>query len=83
MIATENTYQSILQKLSRVSVASLPQVDLFLQQFIEAQEENKTNREEIMSLAGSWDEMSEMDFQEYLDETKRVGNEAFSREITL
>ena len=83
MIATENTYQSILQKLSRVSVASLPQVDLFLQQFIEAQEENKTNREEIMSLAGSWDEMSEMDFQEYLDETKRVSNEAFSREITL
>ena len=83
MTTTEKTYQSILQKLSRVSVASLPQVDLFLQQFIEAKEEHTTNREEIMSLAGSWNEMSETEFQEYLDETKRVGNEAFSGEITL
>ncbi len=39
MLATEKTYQSILRKLSRVSVEALPQIDLYLQNFVV---ENKT-----------------------------------------
>lgn len=34
MLTTEKTYQSILRKLSRVSVEALPQIDLFLQHFL-------------------------------------------------
>lgn len=34
MPTTEKTYQSILRKLSRVSVDALPQIDLYLQNFV-------------------------------------------------
>lgn len=34
MLTTEKTYQSILRKLSRVSVEALPQIDLYLQHFL-------------------------------------------------
>ena len=40
-------------------------------------------REDIMSLAGSWDSMSESDFQEYLSEAKRSGGEMFDRDVSL
>lgn len=39
--------------------------------------------EAIMSLAGSWDGMSEGDFQEYLSEAKRSGGEIFDRDVSL
>lgn len=34
MTKTEKNYQSILRTLSRVSVESLPQIDLYLQNFV-------------------------------------------------
>jgi hypothetical protein len=34
MPTTEKTYQSILRTLSRVSVDALPQIDLYLQNFV-------------------------------------------------
>jgi len=40
-------------------------------------------RDEIVSLAGSWSEMSDGDFREYLAEAKRTGNEMFGRDISL
>lgn len=39
------------------------------------------NRKAIMTMAGSWDEMSESDFQEYLSEAKRSGGEMFGRDV--
>ena len=40
-------------------------------------------REAIMSLAGSWAEISENEFQEYLSEAKRSGHEIFDRDFSL
>ena len=40
-------------------------------------------RDAIMSLAGSWDGMSDGDFQEYLSEAKRSGGEIFDRDVSL
>lgn len=75
MIASEKTFQSVLFKLSRISVESLPQIDAYLENFLPENETKKQNGEEILSLAGSWDEMSENDFEEYLFEVKRIGDE--------
>lgn len=40
-------------------------------------------RAEIRSLAGSWSEMSESDFSEYLIEAKRSGDEIFGRDVRI
>lgn len=83
MITNEQTYQSVLFKLSRVPVGSLAQIDAFLENFMSETQTKRQNREAILALAGSWNEMSESDFAEYLSEAKRSGGEMFSRDITL
>ena len=80
---TTQTYQSILFKLSRVPVESLPQIDAYLENFMSENGAKRHNREAILSLAGSWNEMSESDFEEYLSEAKRSGGEMFDRDVTL
>ena len=83
MIPSEKTYQSVLFKLSRVSVELLPQIDIYLENFLPETQAKRQNREAILSLAGSWNEMSESDFEEYLSEAKRSGGETFNRDVTL
>lgn len=83
MTTNEQTYQSVLFKLSRVPVESLPQIDAYLENFTPENGAKRQNREAILALAGSWNEMSETDFGEYLSEAKRSGGETFNRDVTL
>ena len=83
MTTNEQTYQSVLFKLSRVPVESLPQIDAYLENFTPETQAKRQNREAILSLAGSWNEMSESDFEEYLSEARRSGGEMFDRDVTL
>lgn len=41
------------------------------------------NRKKIMALAGEWDDMSEGDFHDYLNEAKRTGDDLFKRDVDL
>ncbi|MEN0045990.1 MAG: hypothetical protein AAF806_02915 [Bacteroidota bacterium] len=51
---------------------------------IEEQEKNKVkNRDLVMRMAGAWNDMSNEDFNDYLQETKNVSNDMFSRNIEL
>lgn len=61
-------YQSILGKLSTLPVGVLHQLDDFLTELQSTtQVEKETNNyQKTMALAGSWNDMSEGDFQEYL-----------------
>ncbi len=79
----EETYQSILARLSRIPAHYLQQVDDFLQRFNKEIKEKAQNRAQILALAGSWSDWEEADFQEYLQETKKVGEELFGRDIEL
>lgn len=86
MIMTKNTeqaYQSILARLSRIPVSYLQQIDDFLQRFSKEIKQREENRAQILALAGTWKEWQEEDFQDYLQETKRVGTELFNRDVTL
>lgn len=71
------TYQSILARLSNIPVSYLQQVDEYLQRFSKEINQREQNREQILALAGSWDDWTEEDFTEYLQETKKVGGELF------
>ena len=82
-MTNQNTYQSVLLRLSRIPVESLPQIDAYLENFVPENGAKPRNREAILSLAGSWSEMSESDFQEYLSEAKRSGGEMFDRDVRL
>jgi len=83
MVESEKIYQSILLRLSSIPIDYLDQVDYYLQKFSQNLEQKKQNKVEIMSLAGSWDDMSEQDFDEFLEVAKDTGSELFSREVEL
>lgn len=38
---------------------------------------------EILSFSGSWSDISDADFNEYLTEAKRSGNDIFERDVSL
>ena len=80
---TEQVYQSILARLSRIPASYLQQIDDFLQRFSKDMKQREQNRTQILALAGSWNDWQEEDFQEYLQETKKVGNELFGRDFEL
>lgn len=83
MQASEKIYQSILNQLSLVPVDYLQQVETFLQKLTRDIQRKQRNRALILGLAGSWGDMPEDDFNQYLDAAKQTGSELFDREIDL
>jgi hypothetical protein len=80
---SEKIYQSILNQLSLVPVDYLQQVETFLQKLTRDIQRKQQNRALILGLAGSWTDMPEDDFNEYLGAAKKTGSELFNREIDL
>ncbi len=79
MTTAEYVYRSILSKISHLPLSYLQQVDNYLKglnQSIEGRK--KDNKDKILSLAGSWNDMSDADFDEYLQEAKATGEQMFS-----
>lgn len=79
-------YQSVLRKLGNTPVEFLPEIDRFLSQINRAadlEREKTENRKKILALAGSWSDMSDEDFQDYLRQAKQTGSELFNREVDL
>lgn len=82
-MSAQTIYQSILQKLSIIPVDYLQQVDDFLLQLGEELQSKEDNKLEILSLAGAWQDMPEEEFDDYLRQAKKSGDEAFGRDIIL
>ena len=79
-------YQSVLKKLGNTPVEFLPKIDRFLSQInrtANLEQEKTENRKKILALAGSWSDMSDEDFQDYLRQAKQTGSELFNREVDL
>lgn len=74
-------YQSVLGKLSAIPAEYLQQVDDYLAMIQAKAKVDKAKA--IMAFAGAWSDMSEKDFAGYLEETKKVGKELFSRKVEL
>ncbi len=65
----------LLDEMAEMELISIAPLDL--------DRGSEDRRAEIISLAGTWQEMSEDDFKEYLTEAKRSGREMFGREVQL
>jgi hypothetical protein len=76
-------YKTVLQKLISLPDEYLPLVNAFLSSLKQKAEQKKNNREEILKFAGSWNDMSDEDFDDYLKEAKNTGAQMFGREIDL
>ena len=83
MVIQEKLYQSILLRLSRVPVDYLQQIDSYLKLFSKQIQSKPRNRAQILALAGSWNDMTDIDFQDYLHIAHQTGQELFNREISL
>ena len=78
MTANENIYRSILAGISQLSPIYLKEVNEYIQQLrSKSIVEKQANRSKIMALAGSWSDMSDDDFSEYLDIAKETGRNMF------
>jgi hypothetical protein len=60
--------------LGNIPVDSLQQVDNYLRILTQKKQSNQKNIKEILALAGSWNDMKENDFQDFLVETKNFDN---------
>ena len=69
----ENIYRSILFKISTIPADYLQQVDGYLKGLItEIEIEKESNRQLVLSFAGSWSDMEDEEFDSYLDATKNI-----------
>jgi hypothetical protein len=66
-----------------IPVNYLQQIDLYLKLFSKKVQSKPHNRTQILALAGSWNEMTEVDFQQYLHIAHQTGQELFNQKISL
>lgn len=78
-------YQSVLRKLSYIPQTYLEDIDKYLSGLMKKVEQPipATNMAVIMSFAGSWSEMKEEDFDDFLAETRNSRNNLFDRKFDL
>ena len=78
-----NLYKSVIKTLNLIPEEYLVQVNAYLNELKHRISQKEKNRKKILSLAGSWSDMPESDFSEYLKKAKEGGNELFGRQIEL
>lgn len=76
-------YRSVLRRLSQLSVDYLQLVDNYLSSLQAKLDKKEENRNAVLALAGSWSDMNDEDFEDYLRVTKETGDELFNREVEL
>ena len=69
--------------MSQIPSQYLPQINDYLKLFNLNSYSKEENRSEVLKLAGSWNDMSEEDFQDYHQETKGMGEKLFGGDIKL
>ncbi len=77
-------YQSVLRKLANLPQGYLWDVDRYLSKLIlERKPNDQSNVEQVMSYAGSWEDMPQEDFEDFLVETQKMRHHLFNREVDL
>ncbi len=77
----DNVYKSVLEKLSGIPIEYLDKVDQFLTVLKKDINSKDKNRDDILKFAGSWRDMTDNDFEDYLKSIKDLKVNMFSRDI--
>jgi len=78
-----NIYKSVLKKLSSIPIEYLDEVDKFLTTLSKDIDSKEKNRDNILKFAGSWNDMSDNDFEDYRKSIKDTRSNMFNRDIEL
>ena len=75
---TSMTRNKLLDEIAKIPEDKLAYLHNFVHYFRLGVEVKKPNPQKIMQLAGSWNDMPEEDFSEFMDEIKNRRSKAFS-----
>ena len=78
-----NIYKSVLKKLSSIPIEYLNDVDKYLTSLTNNINSKEKNRESILKFAGSWKDISNSDFEDYMKSIKDTRKDMFNRDIEL
>lgn len=81
--SNDSIYQSILLRLVSIPPNYLEDVDIFLRNITAEIRQKEQNRLKILDLAGSWSDMSDRDFGDYLQVVRDTKSDMFTRNIEL
>ena len=79
----DNIYQSILINLGGIPTSYLQEIDIFLRNITTEIRQKEQNRVAILNLEEGWSDMTETDFNDYLQVVKESRSDMFNREIEL
>ena len=77
------TLNTILEELKNVPVDRLDDLYSFIHSLKANPEKPKSSRKKILSYAGSFNDMSQKDYNDFLKETKKTRIDLFERDINL
>ena len=77
------TLNTILKELKNVPVDRLEDVYSIIHSLRSNTKKSDKTAKKILSFAGAFNDMTENDYQEFLNETKQTRNELFDRDINL
>ncbi|NOY58377.1 MAG: hypothetical protein GXO75_05525 [Calditrichaeota bacterium] len=72
------TRDKLLNEIAKIPEEKLAYLYNFIHDYRLGLEAKKPNAQKIMQLAGSWNDMSEEDFSEFMNEIKERRSKAFS-----
>ena len=77
------TYQTIISEINQIPIAMLQDVYNMVHSFNMKVTQKEQNRNKIMQLAGSWQDMQEEEFDDFMSVVKKERGNMFNREIEL
>jgi hypothetical protein len=77
------TFSTILKELRNVPVDRLKDLYSIIHSLQPNTKKSETTSKKILSFAGSFDDMSENDYNDFLIQTKETRNDLFDRDINL
>jgi hypothetical protein len=77
------TYNQIIEEINQIPIEHLTSLYYFIHSFNKQSDNNKLQKENLLKFAGSWADMSENDFKEYIEQTQIVRNNLMDRNIDI
>jgi hypothetical protein len=77
------TWNKILKELKNVPINRLEEVYSLIHSINENVVEDTDRKDKILSFAGSFNELSQTDYDDFVNETKKIRANLFDRELSL
>lgn len=77
------TINTILRELKNVPVGKLEDLYSIIRSFGANTKKSASSSKEILSFAGSFSDMTNNDYQEFVEQTKQTRNNLFERDVNL